>query len=727
LSGYKIEKIEIEGFRGFNSKQVFSFKSPLTLLVGRNGVGKSSTLMAIEWCLFGDVAYLLHLEGRAKDEVVNQFSDDEVARVAMELSNGNQTYSISRSKKMGNSKSEFKIQGPALHVEDELAEQHLFKLFGVTLDDFIRSTYLHQESIKGLLVEDASTRDEALDRLFGLERIRNIVQSIPIKKVRDNIDDLEQKKGSLERKIEGAVEQIQNDLEKLRTKASDLGVYKDQQTLGFSLSTAESVAQRMKDIASNYDLPLPAFEAPSELSQIESFERKVKTALREMETRIIGTSKITELNSEKSNLQDYRTRVLKSKRELAENDDSINQIIGKYGKGDDLIQRISAISEHVLETDRRRNLIDIESRLIEDATVVLHAGTYPNCPVCGQRIDSKKVLANLEGKTSTQTKADLSSLEDEKKRLQSEEEELERASKNFRELLVAKQKILELQKRLVEEGQSIPGQNPRTVDEILTTTDARLEQIGKDIDEFNDAYRKRAVAFDGVRQDLEQISAVGDALKKEGDFKEVSSHFKSESEEIKQLASAISELRIMGEQLSIIVRAAAEVQVGLAAQIIKESESEIQSFYSRLCKHQAYSELRINVKSRELRGLVKNSYSIKAYNKDLGKETFVSTRFSAGQMNSVALAVCFALSTILRLQFGFLILDDPAQTLDSDHKTSLATLLLELAKQKQIIVATQDEELQDLLAKSSEVEIVSFPSWNVRGPVAIQQIAQIKS
>ncbi len=94
-------------------------------------------------------------------------------------------------------------------------------------------------------------------------------------------------------------------------------------------------------------------------------------------------------------------------------------------------------------------------------------------------------------------------------------------------------------------------------------------------------------------------------------------------------------------------------------------------------------------------------------------------------MNAVALAVCFALSTILKLRFGFLILDDPAQTLDSDHKAALADVLLELGKRKQIVIATQDEELLKLLSKEPFTEVLSFPSWSVEGPVTVQPIVQM--
>src|SRR5947209_19711589 len=47
-------RLAVRGFRGFTCEQTFEFPSPATILSGENHFGKSSTLNALEWCLFGD-------------------------------------------------------------------------------------------------------------------------------------------------------------------------------------------------------------------------------------------------------------------------------------------------------------------------------------------------------------------------------------------------------------------------------------------------------------------------------------------------------------------------------------------------------------------------------------------------------------------------------------------------------------------------------------------------
>src|SRR5438309_11223620 len=105
--------------------------------------------MAIEWCLFGDVEYLAHLEGRTRDELVNQFSSSGTARVVLHLNDGAVTYKISRTKRAGSTKGDFRLTTPDGEYEGNDAESKAFQLLETTLDDCIRAIYLHQDSVKG--------------------------------------------------------------------------------------------------------------------------------------------------------------------------------------------------------------------------------------------------------------------------------------------------------------------------------------------------------------------------------------------------------------------------------------------------------------------------------------------------------------------------------------------------------------------------------------------------
>ena len=65
-STYRIESVFIEGFKAFTKPQTFHFGGRHVFLFGPNGLGKTSIVEAIRWCLFG-------LASRPGEIVKNQF------------------------------------------------------------------------------------------------------------------------------------------------------------------------------------------------------------------------------------------------------------------------------------------------------------------------------------------------------------------------------------------------------------------------------------------------------------------------------------------------------------------------------------------------------------------------------------------------------------------------------------------------------------------------------
>lgn len=78
----KFKKVRLKNFRSFGNQwnEVELNRNPLTLISAPNGSGKSTILMAIEWCLFGKVGTL------TKKEIVNSANGGECA-VELELEN----------------------------------------------------------------------------------------------------------------------------------------------------------------------------------------------------------------------------------------------------------------------------------------------------------------------------------------------------------------------------------------------------------------------------------------------------------------------------------------------------------------------------------------------------------------------------------------------------------------------------------------------------------------
>ncbi len=79
---FHIESVSIEGFKAFTKPQTFSFGGRHVFLFGPNGLGKTSIVEAIRWCLFG-------LAARPGEIVKNQFYGGScIVRMTLEGPNG---------------------------------------------------------------------------------------------------------------------------------------------------------------------------------------------------------------------------------------------------------------------------------------------------------------------------------------------------------------------------------------------------------------------------------------------------------------------------------------------------------------------------------------------------------------------------------------------------------------------------------------------------------------
>jgi DNA repair exonuclease SbcCD ATPase subunit len=101
--------------------------------------------------------------------------------------------------------------------------------------------------------------------------------------------------------------------------------------------------------------------------------------------------------------------------------------------------------------------------------------------------------------------------------------------------------------------------------------------------------------------------------------------------------------------------------------------------------------------------------------------TSATTRFSMAQLNTFALSVLMANNIKLSdsNRFAILIMDDPTQSMDSQHKEALSKLISEIGKDKQIIISTADEEFKSNLERNCKTypNMVEFKDWSKEGPV----------
>ena len=104
-ASFRIHRLGIEGFKAFAAPQSFEIGGHV-FVFGRNGLGKSSVVEAVRWCLFG-------LADRPEAEVRNVFYSAGECKVELELEGPGGRWRIQRRLRPGSGRSDLTIQNPS--------------------------------------------------------------------------------------------------------------------------------------------------------------------------------------------------------------------------------------------------------------------------------------------------------------------------------------------------------------------------------------------------------------------------------------------------------------------------------------------------------------------------------------------------------------------------------------------------------------------------------------
>ena len=719
---FLIKSMEIEGFRGINEKKTIGFDKPLVFLFGNNGEGKSSVLGAVEWCLFGDVAYIRYMESRTKDELINSFNLNGQCKVKISFNYNDEEYFLTREKDLGSRDTSLILKSPEGEFEDEEAQNKCFTIFNLSFDDFKRAVYLHQESIRGLLIDDPKERDEAMDRLFGLERMRDIIESVPLKDIKDIIEDLQIKKDNIEQKTKGAILQCQNDLKKLEEEAEELSITKDKQTLENGKKIAAKLIVELGNIAKQHNFLLSEINLPEDTKELNTIATKIKSNLKECRTKVVEISEFSKLTKRKTDLENFSEKLEENRKELNEQENKLKSITKEAGNKEEIIEKNKSIDTEIDKLQNYRKNTDAKFRLFEDAIDCLDTTEEEICPVCEHEIDREKLIKKLKSEIQDAQQKEIKKIDVSIKELKAKKSKNEDAIEELEKINNKKEVLLKSNKEVLNNISKLLEQKYTDEKDLILKMENEVKKLDDDIDKSQKIYQQREKEFQNVDEEIEKLKAIYKVLKKKEEFDDIKVISPEENQEIGTLQVGIDKLRLFEKQLNDIIESMTNIQIDLATEMIEKSSKDIKNIYTILCNHPYFDNLQIKVIPRNVKGYVKNSYIIKAFNSSENKETIVSTRFSTGQINCVALSIYLALSKVLPHKLGFLILDDPSQNLDLNHKGALCSIFKEMKGDCQIIIATQDDEFQKMLTSKvstgNDRIIYNFDKWDKRkGPI----------
>ena len=698
-----IKEITISGFRGFVESKTFSTSKPLILFDGPQRSGKSSTLVAIEWGLFGDeiAKKAIGIDERKGWKIRNTNSDE--ARVEIVLHKGQNILKIVRTDKKKKSNPIFYFE---LNGNQDTDEGKLRAVLGIQPKDYFSSVHLHQEIIRSLLTEEPRSRRDSLDRLLGLSELRNILEGIKSAKISEILRDADNKFGLIETKLNTVITSKQADIQ----KEKELGVQKGLTSDDFSETGANYLCETVKLAIDNFakqagitilDLPLACT-----VNGRQIFVGSAKQLIRKLRDEQPNLERQNQLLEKKSQLQ----RLRQSYKELLDEVKRLQQeekcIRETEGDQEEIRSRVKELNSKYVDLKNRRNEIDKRAGTIEEAIKYFEALKIPikkqPCPVCDKPIDDVMHLKKHLKELRENLDKDLIPIREEIKKY---EQGINRLQNSIKGLIDLGERINNKTEKLKEQKSNIGtalGYEIKETEDPIVVVRKELEKIQEDLKELESAVRESNQKLNAIEDDITKSEQILKVLNFE-DESETLLKIK-ETEEYKEVES--SKLRLEEFATGIdLIRQLIEERIQMSAKgKLDAAKDSIAHMFKVLANRPDFFGIEIDPNNFEILA-VKSSEKIP-----------VLSIFNQGDLNCSGLSIFLGLGATQELShnLGFVILDDPSQSLDSTHKENLVSILNSIPDDKQILISTSESDLADLILRNivREKKHFKYPSWS---------------
>jgi exonuclease SbcC len=702
----RLVRLRAEGFRGICDPIDVDFHQQTTVLSAPNGSGKTSILGAIEWALFGELQYQPK-ENATNDELVNIRHRTQVATVTVDLENDDGVVSITRSKKAGKRAAAAIVLLPnAEEYVGAEAETALFRVLGLTFEDFYRAVYLHQESIRGLLTDDPRVRNEALDRLFGVEKLRDMLKALSgsTKPVRDALDKLERSKSTAVARLTGAVGQVEEQRQRALDEAKRKGLSETDLTFDAITQLAQPVIDNLMALAEATGATIKEQSEPEGTDGVDSFSRRVTEAIKVIRQTATDAAIAANTSKEIATVDGVLTTLHRASDLLDGTAKGLTEIQDAYGELAALDEQKLAAQSAIQKYRDMQEKLGISERILQDTLIYLQATSdEKNCPACGQEIERDELIGRLEGHLGGEIRNEIeiarTAQGEQQRRIGDLDAAISRRDQLFKD---SKQ----YGDQVVEGRVAARALLPIEVadDHILEALEAQKGKLFQQASTVDEDRNKREEEIEAIQTKMGRLREIGRFIDLDANYQEASSRLGNPDEDSSIAEQQIESLSRLESGIKTIADVVTTEASTRARDAVDSAQVDIAKLYKELCNHPYFDNIQISVESQLVSGIERNNYFIRTYSSTDNRMTLASSRLSTAQMNCVALSVYLALATQLQHNLGFVILDDPSQNLDTVHKQALVGILSRLAPQLQVLVGTQDSELDELIGNSAAKE-----------------------
>jgi DNA repair exonuclease SbcCD ATPase subunit len=699
---YRIEKIVVEGFRGFRKKKELKFEQGLVILYGPQRSGKSSILNAPVWALIGPDASKVNMGPVQIRERVNWLAENlhtEDCKVEIHLQRDDgDTLVIERQRRRGRDKCAVRRNG------GEVKETPLVAL-RLTLDGLVSSVFLPQEVIRAALSVEPRHRRAIFTQLAGLEDLRALEECFESasKRLKESADRIARYREDIDTTIKAQVSIQKERIKELSEKVRTLGLSDEALSPDGVQALVRQSVKALTEFCKKYQMEAPILPEVGGPDDLPRFISEVRSALSRFEAKSPETERQKELYNKRHVIEGFITdqQEIEEKRKKI---DSARQTIAKaHGSDKDLKLAIEESEKALQEIEDQMDRAGKYLKMIQEALTYfesLEVADEIECPVCRvARVTVKHVREHLASEIE---KAGLEPLRQRQQELE-QDLKLKRDALNQLSRLTAEEKKLEADRNgLVKKVSELRGE-PLGPNESLELVLKRMDaDINAELKQLESLLEARGEAINTVRDELDKLGVLGDLLRE------------------KQHLATLDDIPNLPEYRAFIdVEDRADLQLGLLSElqqalkkVIKEAfdqrfaalKDKVNELYRRLVGRTDFAEISIDTDG--------DKWEVRT---SAGKDKVAVTQvFNVGDITAVAL--CLFLASAMRASHdaGLILLDDPIQCLDEEHETRLAGILAELAEERQVVVSCSRTSFLKALETAGTVkrQVIRLAPWD---------------
>ena len=521
---------------------------------------------------------------------------------------------------------------------------------------------------------------------------------------------------------------------------------------------------RIKGLLKQYkDVVYPLSKEKKSQKDIEVEISKVENKQSDLEKNKI------QLRDQANNLEPHVNEYQRLFQLIEKQEEVLQNFVKKYGDFKALQKKKEIYVKEIKDIAKELKQASSLAQILTSAHLYISKIKPTSCPVCEQNIKPKEILSHLKdesekhGNQLQKKQAKANSLETENQKLDSIISEyntisadLESLQKTANEELEQIRKILERDDIAAEDGASSVEKNRKLVEDLeekitkLKDKTVQLNQKKDKLKQLEDALLKLepnlqdelsvklikleliAATENYIKEQKSKIKLLEDTqpidtqrkklepLKKILDYVRNVETFENRQNEKSLLVQhvdfidkQIEDLKDLEASLLTLRNILSEHQSSLTMQTLKEFQISIEKYYNKVLGHPYFQKIKIEPLSTE-----PITYDIIASDEEEVVKSHINTRYSTAQINATALAIFFAVNQKLAEKFPLIILDDPTQNMDYAHKEALAKTLADLAKKRQLLIATHDEQFILLITSyiKNEDNHLVMGQWTTDGP-----------